>query len=167
MNPDEIRKAVKPFVPGWIAYPEWWFGAFGMFQCFHSNGAQFQFSSNTLVNAEAISGLFTSVAAVELADGYYYTVNAPLRAGTYTFSLAYTKNNANGIFDLYVDSTKKNTTSLDCYALSPIYNNQWNVTGITITTSGWHTFKVLANGKNVSSLGYRFNGSACMIWRTA
>jgi len=166
MNPDEIRKAVKPFIPGWVTYPEWWNGSLSLFQAFTAGGVRIAPTAPSVTSAAVYGGHNCEYLAADVDDAWYLTLNVPLRAGTYAFAISYRKYSNFGMFDLYVDGVKKSATSLDCYAATSSYNNQWDVADIVVATDGWHEFKILCVGKNASATDYRFNGGIAIIMRT-
>ena len=156
------RLALASEIPT-LTYPEWWMGAFGLFQAYTAAGARFALTQNIAYSSN-YSGIIAIAAAGDAADGVYYILNIPLRAGTYAFAMAHIKAAAYGKFDLYVDGTKKSATALDCYASSASYNNQWDVASIVIATDGWHQFKILTNGTSGSD--YQIGGGVIMVYRT-
>ena len=148
-------------------YPDQWLGNYATFCGFKSDGTRFTPADLSLVNTSWQSGIRMLPAAAECADGDYYTCQVELAAGTYNFHWNYGKYTSSGKCDLYIDGVKVNATTLDCYASSASYNNQWDLTGITVATSGMHEIKFLINGKNASSSDYTLVGSMIIMKRTA
>ena len=167
MNPDEIRKAVRPFVSGWVPYPDGYAGNGAALVGYTAAGAIIADNVVTIASASYYGGAVLTSTAVSAADGVYYILNLPLRAGTYTILVSYGKFSSAGNFDMYMNATKVNGATLDCYAASAAYNNEWAVTGVVIATGGWHVLKILTNGKNASSSDYRIAIGAVAIHRTA
>jgi len=167
MNPNEIRKAVRPFVSGWVSYPDGYAGNGAALVGYTAAGAIIADNVIQVNNTNVFGGVSLVSSAASAADGVYYILNVPLAAGTYSIAINYTKSTAYGKFDLYMDGVKVNSTTLDAYAASTSYNNQWNVTGVVIATGGWHVLKILTNGKNASSSDYRLYVGAIVIHRTA
>ena len=171
MRPEEIRKAVKPYVPGWVAaasvitYPEYWQGWLGNFQVYDANNARLSWTYN--VYAVNKSGLDIYLAPAAAVSGWYAIIDIPLHAGTYRFLLMRRGTTGSGKFDIYVDGTKvSGATPLDAYEDPENANRAFTVTGITIAAGGLHTFKILNVGKTVSSSDYCLNGSYVGIDRT-
>ncbi len=133
--------------------------SFTQFRAFHSDGAEFEPTYRRLYSID----MFDTTGA----NGDYFTANVYLAAGTYTLNANYWRSSVAGKFDVYVDGVKENSTSLDAYAASPDYANQWDVTGIEITADGVHEIKFVANGKNASSSGYRSPFGLMSMYRTA
>lgn len=171
MNPDEIRKAVRPYVPGWIpalVYPDGYTGSGISFVGYTAAGAIIADNAVTVANTSYLDGKSLISTAASAADGVYYILNLPLAAGTYRAVINYGCLPSGGKFDLYMDGTKvSGATPLDTYAASNTYNNEWSVSGIVVATSGWHVLKILTNGKNASSSDYRIALSAVALHRTA
>ena len=168
MNPDEIRKAVRPFVSGWVPYPDGYSGNGASFVGYTAAGAIIADNVVTIGSASYYGGVTLTSTAVSAADGVYYILNLPLRAGTYTVLVSYGKFSSAGKFDMYMNATKVNgATPLDCYAASATYNNEWAVTGVVVATGGWQVLKILTNGKNASASDYRIAIGQVVIHRTA
>jgi len=168
MNPDEIRKAVRPFVSGWVPYPDGYSGNGASFVGYTAAGAIIADNVVTIASTAFYGGVYLQSTAASAADGVYYILNLPLAAGTYTVLVSYGKNTSYGKFDMYMDGVKiSGATPLDCYAASATYNNEWAVTGVVIAAGGWHVLKILTNGKHASSSDYRIIFGNVVIHRTA
>ena len=168
MNADEIRKAVRPFIPGWVTYPDSHMTNGVVLQHFDSAGVRVATVADINMIASAMyGGVYLYTDETRSADGDFYTLNVPLRAGTYGWSMSYSKNTSRGKFDLYVDGTKVSATALDQYAASVTYNQQWNLSGIVIAADGWHDFSLLCAGHHASSSDYGLSAADIAIYRTA
>ena len=168
MNPDEIRKAVKPFVSGWIPYPDGYSGNGASLVGYTAAGAIIADNVVTIASASYYGGAVLTSTAESAADGVYYILNVPLRAGTYSIIVSHGKFSSAGKFDMYMNATKiSGATPLDCYAASATYNNEWLVTGVVVANGGWQVLKILTNGKNASASDYRIAIGAVVIHRTA
>lgn len=147
--------------------PDSWFGAFTQFRAFHSDGTEFEPTSGRSLSNSSIPSGVSLLPGAEAADGDYYICNVLLAPGTYTWLANYAKNTSFGKVDLYFDGVKVNSTTLDMYASSASYANDWSVTGITVSSYMLHEIKLVINGKNASSSDYRIQMGAMSMNRTA
>jgi hypothetical protein len=147
--------------------PDSWFGAFTQFRAFHSDGTEFEPTSGRSLSSTSMPSGASMLPGSEAADGDYYICNVMLAPGTYTWLVNYAKGTSFGKVDLYIDGVKVNSTTLDMYASSASYANDWSVTSIAISTYMVHEIKLVINGKNASSSDYRIQMGAMSMNRTA
>ncbi len=99
-----------------------------------------------------------------VTDGDNFTINVPLRAGTYTLDLYCYKGSAFGIVDVYVDAVE--IASFDTYdagGTGAVMTDAGNV----ISATGLKAVKLQIDGKNGASSGYACSISAIVFRRTA
>lgn len=99
------------------------------------------------------------------ADADFMTFEVYLSAGTYTLIFYNFHNSNNGIADVQIDGVE--VASFDKYASSGSGNNRDSQTGITVSSSGLKTVKLVVDGKNASSSGYQCPFNCLIFWRTA
>lgn len=108
---------------------------------------------------------FTNAGGAGPADGQYLTWKLHLSAGTYTLRVIHGKDTNFGIADFYIDATE--VASIDMYGAAATYMNVNNTTGIAVADSGVKTVKLLIDGKNASSAGFRIDANIIYLIRTA
>jgi len=146
MNPDEIRKAVRPFIPGWVPYPKFsTFNGYSM-RWYNAAGTELPLAFSTDFD------VVRQAAAGNANDGDYAIIKCILAAGNYTIRHYYTKSSTAGKHDIYVDGVKVTSSVIDQYAASTA--QAATDTAITLAVAGEHTFKWLVNGKHASSGDY-------------
>lgn len=104
-------------------------------------------------NSTALGQGYQSQSAATADDGDYIEWYVNLAAGTYTFTTIYILSTNTAIVAFTLDGVSMGAT-LDTYAASPTFNNVAQRTGITVSTSGVHTLRMTATGKNASSADY-------------
>lgn len=89
-----------------------------------------------------------------------------LEAGTYSLILFYYKSQNASKIDIAVDGTTV-VSGFDAYAVgfTPHQQNKW--TGLSVLTTGLHTIRLTANGKNAASSDYHMGLFHLLFWRTA
>lgn len=90
--------------------------------------------------------------------------NLPMSAGTWTITLITRKSSNTGICTVLIDGTSVGTA--DTFAAS-VGLGIFNITGVTVATSGVHKVTLRAATKNASSTGFFLNFLAADIFRTA
>jgi len=145
MNADEIRKAVRPLVPGWSPYPK----RFAIMGDELTTVATMTYSA---VDVQLYNGIW-STAAADAANGDEFTFSVYLDVGTYTFYHMGRMHPECGKLDWYVDGTLV-ASGREWYATTA--TNKVDTFSVTITNGGYHKVLMKVNGKNASSSDYRF-----------
>lgn len=103
-----------------------------------------------LGDSSAIFGGFTYGSS---GSGVYREWTGYLSAGSYKISTIGATFSNRGILSVVVDGNTEDSTSLDYYAASSVYNVKKTSNAFTVT-SGVHTIRLICNTKNASSSDY-------------
>ena len=95
------------------------------------------------------------------ANGSWFTGGGMLRKGTYSIKALVVTANNQGKFDIYLDDVLVSSGN-DDYSGVSTYNVLIAIGAINVTYSGYHTLKLLVNGKNGSSSNYYL--SVTKVW---
>jgi len=99
------------------------------------------------------------------ANGDKFKQQVFLKAGTYEFHVLGYESTDRGMIDWSLDGTNF-ATGQDWYDSSSAANVEKTVTGITVSTSGYHTLQGTINGKNASSSDYMMSLTKYWFIRT-
>lgn len=145
MNPDEIRKAVKPYVIGWVPYPK----RFAVMGDEITTSVAWAWETSSYI-PQLYNGLYATSAAAA-ANGDEFTFGIFIAAGDYTFYHMARSYSSMGKVDWYVDGSSV-ATGRDWYSSPGAY--KLDSFAVTISTSGYHVVKLKVNGKHASSSDY-------------
>ncbi len=124
-------------------------------------------------NESSSGGAWTfTMDAIYLFGGHYYSTaeeseihfSTFLGKGTYTLKMLSNTDTWSSIVDIYIDASE--VASFDLYAESEIKNVVNTQTSIVVTSSGVKDIKVVKDGKNASSGGWRCKLQALTFYRT-
>lgn len=88
------------------------------------------------------------------ANGDTWTNGFFIRAGTYTLRFIAATVNDSGKVDLYIDNVLV-SSGKDLYSAVTTFNVGFSQAGVVISSDGYHSFKVVVNGKNGASTGFQ------------
>lgn len=99
------------------------------------------------------------------ADGDKIRYARYMEAGTWRMNVIAFRSGTRGILKVDVDGT--NVGSKDLYKASAEYNTLWEVTGITVATSGLINIDVYVDGKHASATNHYINWAQMIFRRTS
>jgi hypothetical protein len=132
---------------------------------------------STLYYTTNVAGTWNTANPSASTEGYMYNQAAAANgdelkfekvyfpSGTYTLVVRYANGNNQAIIKFYVDTTLART--LDCYHAAGSANQYDKTTGIAISTAGYYDIRMVVDGKNASSGGYRCNVYSMTFYKTA
>lgn len=125
---------------------------------FHAyNSSMVEFSMvPTVTSSQVLMGVYGKPATDDCNNGDRYQCSMFLEGGVdcYNFTFYGVRDDASGIFDLYIDGVC-HATGYDLYHGSTDYDYHLYINNISIPGSGYHLIELVVNGKNGSSSDYR------------